>query len=66
MLCTQCKAILDIDPELLSLPDTPRQLPGGFRMERLAVDVLGVCADCQAAASVAMPETNRVQPQSLQ
>ncbi len=48
LLCTRCKAIEDIDAEVLGLPEAPRELPGGFRMERLAVDVLGVCTRCQA------------------
>lgn len=55
LLCTQCKAILDIEPEVLGLAETPRQLPGGFRMERLTVDVLGVCADCQAFDTLQVP-----------
>ena len=49
LLCTRCKTILDIEPELLGLAEDPRQLPGGFLMERIAVDVLGVCARCQQA-----------------
>ncbi len=49
LLCTGCKAIRDIDPEALGISDEPRQLPGGFRMERLSVDVLGLCATCQQA-----------------
>ncbi len=47
LLCTRCKTIHDIDPEHLGLPEEPRALPGGFRMDRLAVDVLGLCARCQ-------------------
>ncbi len=50
LLCTRCKTIHDIDPELLGLSDAPRQLPGGFLMERIAVDVLGVCSACQQLA----------------
>ncbi len=50
LLCTRCKAISDVDPEVLALPEEPRRLPGGFLMERLSVDVLGVCARCQADA----------------
>ncbi len=48
LLCTRCKTIHDIDPALLGLPVEPCQLPGGFLMQRLAVDVLGICARCQA------------------
>ncbi len=47
LLCTRCKTIHDVDPELLGLVETPRQLPGGFLMQRLSVDVLGLCARCQ-------------------
>ena len=50
LLCTQCKTIHDIDPDLLGLAAMPQALPGGFLVERLAVDVLGVCADCQQTA----------------
>ena len=49
LVCTQCKSIHDVNPEFLGLPDEPRELPGGFRMERMSVDVLGVCARCQTA-----------------
>lgn len=49
LVCMHCKTILDIDPALLGLLETPRQLPGGFRVERLSVDVLGICASCQQA-----------------
>jgi len=51
LLCTQCRTIHDIDPEVLGLAKTPRQLPGGFLMKRIAVDVLGICAECQQAGS---------------
>ena len=49
LVCTQCKSIHDVNPEFLGLPDEPRELPGGFRMERMSVDVLGGCARCQTA-----------------
>ena len=51
LLCTRCKAIHDIEPEHLGLPEEPRTLPGGFLMQRLAVDVLGLCAGCQREAA---------------
>ncbi len=50
LLCTRCKTIHDIDPAHLRMPEQLSGLPGGFRAERLAVDVLGICASCQAAA----------------
>ena len=57
MVCTQCKAIFDLDLELdVDLGVTvdaglarPQQLPHGFVAERFSVDVLGRCAACQVA-----------------
>jgi Fur family peroxide stress response transcriptional regulator len=51
LVCSRCKAIADIDPEELGANDLlkGRKLPGGFVAERYSVDVIGVCAKCQAA-----------------
>ncbi|NYF51259.1 Fur family transcriptional regulator [Tunturiibacter gelidoferens] len=49
MVCSKCKAITDIgekEPGLVSKQD---RLPGGFLVERYAVDVIGICAKCQQA-----------------
>ncbi|RRA48685.1 Fur family transcriptional regulator [Acidipila sp. EB88] len=62
LLCTHCKTIHDIDPELLGLSATPTELPGGFVVERLAVDVLGICKDCQQATPVSVTR----QPAAIQ
>jgi Fe2+ or Zn2+ uptake regulation protein len=51
LVCTQCKSITDIDAGNLDVATKARRLPGGFLAERFAVDVLGVCADCQKNAS---------------
>ncbi len=47
MVCSQCKAIVDIDEKFLGLPAKRARLPGGFQVQRYAVDVIGVCARCQ-------------------
>jgi len=47
LVCSQCKAIVDIDEEQLGLRPKLRELPGGFQAERYAIDVIGICADCQ-------------------
>ena len=52
LVCTECKSISDIDAELLGLNPVEETLPGGFRVDRLAVDVLGVCAACQEQQAV--------------
>jgi Fur family peroxide stress response transcriptional regulator len=49
MVCSKCKAITDIGEDELGLVAKRNKLPGGFLVERYAVDVIGVCAKCQAA-----------------
>ena len=53
LLCSGCKSIHDLDPASLGIDELPRALPGGFRMERLSVDVVGLCAACQGKAEAA-------------
>jgi Fur family peroxide stress response transcriptional regulator len=49
MVCSKCKAITDIGEDELGLVAKRNKLPGGFLIERYAVDVIGVCAKCQTA-----------------
>ena len=49
MVCSKCKAITDIGEDELGLVAKRNRLPGGFLVERYAVDVIGVCAKCQTA-----------------
>jgi Fur family peroxide stress response transcriptional regulator len=54
LVCSRCKSIADIDPASLGVRElgltAGRTLPGGFVAERFSVDVIGVCARCQALA----------------
>nr|WP_263411311.1 transcriptional repressor [Terriglobus tenax] len=52
MVCTECKAISDIDEAELGLLPSHTTLPGGFLVERYAVDVIGICPECQAKTQV--------------
>lgn len=47
LICTSCRSITDIDAADLGFTAKSRKLRGGFLAERYAVDVLGLCADCQ-------------------
>ncbi len=47
LVCTECKSISDIDADLLGLANVQHRLPGGFLVQRLSVDVLGLCEACQ-------------------
>ncbi len=59
MVCSVCRSITDLDDsELkLALPKEPR-MSGGFLVERYAVDIIGVCASCQAAGMLPSPAAN--------
>jgi Fur family peroxide stress response transcriptional regulator len=45
LVCVRCKRISDLDAESLG-PLKIKVRPRGFRVTRIAVDVLGVCAEC--------------------
>jgi Fur family peroxide stress response transcriptional regulator len=47
LVCSKCKEISDIGEKELGLVSKRSRLPGGFLVERYAVDVIGLCAKCQ-------------------
>ena len=49
VVCSKCRRITDIGEKELGLVAQRSRLPGGFLVERYAVDVIGVCASCQKA-----------------
>jgi Fur family peroxide stress response transcriptional regulator len=51
LVCRSCKSITDIGQEELGLLAQAGRLPGGFKVERYAVDAVGVCVECQKKAS---------------
>ncbi len=46
LICTRCKSITDIDADEFEPVRLQGRLPRGFQVQRLAVDVLGVCESC--------------------
>ena len=46
LVCTRCKSISDLDEEELEPVRLKRKLPRGFHLQRIAVDVLGICHEC--------------------
>ena len=55
LVCTECKSIRDIDAEELGAAElglAPAQshVADGFLVQRYAVDILGLCAECQKSA----------------
>jgi Fur family peroxide stress response transcriptional regulator len=49
MVCSMCRKITDVGEKELGLVAKRSRLPGGFLVERYAVDVIGICAKCQKA-----------------
>lgn len=47
LVCSLCKGVTDCEPEELGLPPHSARLVNGFSVERLSVDVIGVCSECQ-------------------
>ena len=45
LVCVRCRQISDLNPENLG-PIRIKAKPRGFRVTRIAVDVLGICAEC--------------------
>ena len=50
LICTQCKSVMDIEDEDLDPVKLRRQLPDGFRVDRVAVEIQGLCEKCSQAA----------------
>jgi Fur family transcriptional regulator, peroxide stress response regulator len=55
MVCTKCKAIFDLDPEAIGPVLMKGALPNGFQVQRLSVEVLGLCERC-AASQKSLPQ----------
>ena len=49
MVCSHCKAIVDIEEKDLGVMPAVHELPGGFQVEHYSIDVIGICAACQKA-----------------
>lgn len=66
LVCVRCRQITDLEPDSIGAapPRIKKRLPRGFRITRIAVDVLGVCASCAArekqnSASIKTKRINR-------
>jgi Fur family peroxide stress response transcriptional regulator len=50
LVCTTCKSITDVDDSVFEPLRFKHRLPQGFKFERFAVDILGLCPQCAAKA----------------
>jgi Fe2+ or Zn2+ uptake regulation protein len=49
LICTNCKTVMDIDDDAVDPVKLRQRLPKGFRMQRVAVEVQGLCGKCSRA-----------------
>ena len=50
-VCSECKAVTDVDEDDLGVLPSLGKLPGGFQVNRFSIDIIGVCAACQKMAA---------------
>jgi Fur family peroxide stress response transcriptional regulator len=48
MVCSICKKVNDLPDGVLGTQSTAIVLPNGFMVERISVDVIGICPVCQS------------------
>ena len=48
LVCSVCKRVMDVEQDELGMGSPRLQLANGFLVERVSVDVIGTCPDCQA------------------
>ncbi len=51
IICSSCKTITDIHEKDLGALPALKELPGGFQVQRISIDVIGLCAPCQQHAA---------------
>jgi Fur family peroxide stress response transcriptional regulator len=49
LVCMKCRSITDLEEDALTPVRLRHKLPRGFRVERFAVDILGLCERCAGA-----------------
>lgn len=47
LVCRGCRSITDLDEKSFQLALKRSKFPAGFHIERMSVEVLGLCTDCQ-------------------
>jgi Fur family transcriptional regulator, peroxide stress response regulator len=49
LVCVRCKSIMDVGEDKIDPIHLHQKLPRGFKVTRIAVDILGVCESCASA-----------------
>lgn len=51
LICTRCKEVMDIDEKNVGSVELKGKLPSGFKVQRIAVEIQGLCSECSRANS---------------
>lgn len=51
LVCRNCRSITDLDEKSFRLAMQRSKFPTGFQVERMSVEVLGLCTECQSRKS---------------
>jgi Fur family transcriptional regulator, peroxide stress response regulator len=46
LICTKCKSVVDIEEGAVDPVKLRKRLPKGFQLERVAVEIQGICEKC--------------------
>lgn len=46
LVCTQCKQVFDLDEKALKPAQLVGKVPSGFKVERISVEIHGLCKSC--------------------
>ncbi|HWR17379.1 MAG TPA: Fur family transcriptional regulator [Terriglobales bacterium] len=49
LICIRCKTVMDVEPESVGPVKVMGKLPKGFKVERVAVEIQGLCGKCAKA-----------------
>ena len=59
VFCTKCKAIFDLEPEAIRPVLMKDTLPNGFRVQRISIEVLGLCESCAKSQNSSLQDVNQ-------
>lgn len=51
LVCTGCRSVFDLDEAALQPVKLVGKVPRGFRVERMSVEVHGLCSDCARSSA---------------
>ena len=66
LICVNCKSIMDLEESSLKSALLKEKLPRGFQVQRIAIDVIGVCQACASGIPVSGARSSRPRSSAAQ